>query len=210
MGIFDVIKKSILGVSFESKLMKTITTPIFIKEFNKESKNILNFKELLNNSTDQVAKNRIDNELNLQKYVQEGLSKVYFELKNSPAPFYALHNIRLGLGDGIADIDFLMITHQFCYIIKCKSLQGNIEIDSQGDFSRFVKKAEIVLKKILKVYSLDKLPVVSLTVFTNPKATDKQEFIAIKGFGEVKFEKYGEDIINIIKRFTCRGENYAT
>ncbi|MBX4263026.1 HRDC domain-containing protein [Clostridium estertheticum] len=351
MGIFDVIKKSILGASFESKLMKSISTPIFIKEFNKESKNILNLKELLNNSADQIVKSKIDNELNLQKYVQEGFSKVYFELKNSPVPFYGLHNIRLGLGDSSANIDFLMITHQFCYIIKCKSLQGNIEIDSQGNFSRFVKKAEkwskegiyspveqnrraeIVLKKILNEYSLERLPVVSLTVFTNPKATlnfkecpleikdkvikvdllnskirqlventapavykeirakqlagilkgldtivsidysnkfksnhivnnipelqpkaafstikdvasnedmlvkalkvyrtskatlnkippyyifnneemgkivevmpkDKHEFIAIKGFGEVKFEKYGQDIINIVKSFT--------
>ncbi|NNU76576.1 hypothetical protein [Clostridium estertheticum] len=114
MGIFDVIKKSILGASFESKLMRSISTPIFIKEFKKESKNILDLKELLNNSADQIVKSKIDNELNLQKYVQEGFSKVYFELKNSPVPFYGLHNIRLGLGESIANIDFLMITHQFC------------------------------------------------------------------------------------------------
>ncbi|MBU3161429.1 NERD domain-containing protein [Clostridium frigoris] len=149
MGIFDVIKKSILGASFESKLMKTISTPIFIKEFNKESKNILNLKELLNNSADQAVKNKIDNELNLQKYVQEGFNKVHFELKNSPVPFYGLHNIRLGQGDSIANIDFLMITHQFCYIIKCKSIQGNIEIDSQGNFSRFIRKGEKWLKEVM-------------------------------------------------------------
>ena len=32
---------------------------------------------------------------------------------------------------------------------------------------------------------------------------NKQEFIAIKGFGEVKYEKYGEEIINIIKNVTA-------
>ena len=189
MGIFDVIKKSILGVSFESKLMRTINTPIFIKEFNKESKDIIKLKEILKNSTDQAMMKKIDNELNLQRYVQEGLGKVYFELKNSPVPFYGLHNIRLGQGDSVANIDFLMITHQFFYIIKCKSLQGNIEIDSQGNFSRYVqrgekwskegiyspveqnRRAEISLKKILNEHNLDKMPVLSLTVFTNPKST---------------------------------------
>jgi len=74
-------KKSILGVSFESKLMKTISTPVFIKEFNKESKDIIKLKELLNIATDQEMINKINNELNLQKYVQEGFSKVDFELK---------------------------------------------------------------------------------------------------------------------------------
>ena len=189
MGIFDKIKKSILGVSFESKIMKKISTPIFIKDFNKESEDIINLKELLNNTIEQEIKSKIENELNLQRYVQEGLSKVYFELKNSPVPFYGLHNIRLEQGDSNTNIDFLMITNQFCYIIKCKSLQGNIEIDSQGNFSKYVKKgekwskegiyspveqnrrAEIILKRILNEYNLEKLPVMSLTVFTNPKAT---------------------------------------
>jgi DNA helicase-2/ATP-dependent DNA helicase PcrA len=57
MGIFDAIKKSIFSVSFENKLMKTINAPIFIKDFNKESENIINLNQLLNNTT--VAVNRI-------------------------------------------------------------------------------------------------------------------------------------------------------
>jgi hypothetical protein len=189
MGIFDAIKKSIFSVSFESKLMKTINTPIFIKDFNKESENIIKLNELLTNVTDQEMKNKIDNELNLQKYVQEALGKVYFELKNSPVPFYGLHNIRLEQVDNKSNIDFLMVTNQFCCIINCKSHQGNIEIDSQGSFSRWVKKgdksikegiyspveenrrAELILKTILINQGLEKLPILSLVVFTNPKAT---------------------------------------
>ena len=189
MGIFDAIKKSIFSVSFEDKLMKTINTPTFIKDFNKESENIISLNKLLNSDIDAETKRKIDNELNLQKYVQDSLSKVYFELKNSPVPFYGLYNIKLEQGDNKSDIDFLMFTNQFCCIINCKSHQGNIEIDSQGSFSRWVKKgeksikegmyspveenrrAELVLKAIINNHGLEKLPIKSLTVFTNPKAT---------------------------------------
>ena len=73
-----------------------------------------------------------------------------------------------------------------------------------------IKGDEENLIKALKTYrtakaSLDSIP--AYCVFTNevmnkivevmPK--NKQEFISIKGFGEVKFDKYGEDIIEIIK-----------
>lgn len=189
MGIFHTIKKSIFSVSFEDKLMKTINSPIFIKDFSKESENIISLNKLLNSTIDVETKRKIENELNLQKYVQDSLSKVYFELKNSPVPFYGLCNIRLEQGDANSDIDFLMVTNQFCCIINCKSHQGNIEIDSQGSFSRWVKKGEksikegmyspveenrrteLVLKGIMNNLGLEKLPIRSLTVFTNPKAT---------------------------------------
>lgn len=32
------------------------------------------------------------------------------------------------------------------------------------------------------------------------KPTTKDEFVSVKGFGIKKYEKYGEDIINIIKK----------
>jgi len=189
MGIFNIIKKKMFSVSFESKLMKTISLPIFIKDFNKESENIIQLNHLLNNSTDNEMKKKIENEIKLQKYIHDSLSKVYFELNNSPAPFYGLHNLRLELGDNKSNIDFLIVTNQFCCIINCKSHQGNIEIDSQGSFSRWIKKgdksfkegmyspieenrrAELILRDVLNKQGLENLPILSLVVFTNPKAT---------------------------------------
>jgi hypothetical protein len=190
MGIFDSIKKSIFGTSFESKLMKSIDKPTFIKDLNRESEEMIRLNQLLHNAIDEETKRKLQNELNLQRYVQDGLNKVYFELTNSPIPFYGLHNIRLEQNGTAANIDFLLVTNQFCCILKCKSLQGNIEIDSQGNFSRWVKKgekwskeglyspveqnrrAEIMLKNVLSSeFNIHNLPVLSLTIFTNPKAT---------------------------------------
>ena len=168
--------------------MKTINTPIFIKDFNKENENIISFNQLLNNFIDPQMKNKIDNELKYQRYVQKYLGKVYFKLKNSPVPFYGLHNLKLHHRDNKSNIDFLMVTNQFCCIINCKSQHGDIEIDNQGNFSRFIKRgenrlkegmyspieenirAELILKGIINKHGLEKLPVISLTVFINPKA----------------------------------------
>lgn len=189
MGIFDVVKKNIFGTKFEDKIMKTISTPVFVKDFNVENENLIELNQLLSKASDSEIKKKIENELKLQNYVHDSLNKVYFELKNSQVPFYGLHNMGLESGENKSNIDFLIVTNQFCCIINCKSHQGNIEIDSQGNFSRWIKKGEksfkegiyspmeenrrgeLILKGILNNQGLEKLPIMSLVVFTNPKAT---------------------------------------
>jgi len=189
MGISYAIKKGLFNSGLEGKLMTTINIPIFIKDFNKENENISSLNKFLNNFTDPQMKMKIENELRYQKCIQKRLAKVYFILKNSPVPFYGLHNIRLEYGDNKSNIDFLIITNQFCCIINCRNQNGNIEIDSQGRFSRLIKKseknlkegihspveensrAELILKSILNNQRLEKLPVMSLTVFINSKTT---------------------------------------
>ena len=75
MGIFDVIKKNIFSVSFENKIMKTISRPIFIKDFNKESENIIELNQLLNNTNDNEMKKKVENEFTSIK----GFGEVKFE-----------------------------------------------------------------------------------------------------------------------------------
>lgn len=189
MRIFDSIKKNFFGSSYESKLMKSISKPTFLKDFNRETEELIKLNESLKNTTDEEEKKKLLNQINLQRYVIDGLGKVYFELTNSPIPFYGLHNIRLEDGTSSANVDFLLVTHQFCCIVKCKSLQGNIEIDSYGNFYRWMRKnekwykegiyspieqnrrAELVLKNVLNGIGVEKLHILSFTVFTNPKAT---------------------------------------
>ena len=98
MGIFDSIKKSVFGVSYANKLMKSINAPVFVKDFNRENEEIAQLYSRLNNTKDEAAKKKIENEIYLKKFVHDGLSKVYFELKNSPVPYYGLYNIRLEQG----------------------------------------------------------------------------------------------------------------
>lgn len=49
---------------------------------------------------------------------------------------YILHDIYLEAGGQSAQIDFLVVTRKRTYIIECKNLIGNIEINNEGNFIR--------------------------------------------------------------------------
>lgn len=202
MGVFDSLKKGLFGETIEDKLMKSISSPVFLKDFATESREISELKKLLDNVHNDAMRKKIENEINLQKYLYESLSKVYFELKNSPVPFYGLANLRLEGEEQTNNIDFLAVTNRFCCIFKVKSIQGNLEIDKQGSFSRWMKKgdkwykegiyspleqarkAEIHIRSILKKdFNIVNMPVYSMVIFTNPKAT-------------LNFKECGGDIID--------------
>lgn len=65
-----------------------------------------------------------------------GERNIAFELENSHMPMYIIHDLYLRDGDLTSQIDYLVVTRKICFIIECKNLYGNIEIDSQGTFVR--------------------------------------------------------------------------
>ena len=60
-------------------------------------------------------------------------------LKNSFIPMLCLHDIRLQSEDYVAQLDFVLITNKFIYVLETKKLNGDIEINSDGDFIRTIK-----------------------------------------------------------------------
>lgn len=69
-------------------------------------------------------------------YGKIGEDNISFELKNSGMDMYVLHDIYLEYGDLSAQIDYIVITRKITYIIECKNLIGDIEIDNTGAFIR--------------------------------------------------------------------------
>ncbi len=45
MGIFDSTKKNFFGSSYENKLMKSIDKPTFLKDFNRETEELIRLNE---------------------------------------------------------------------------------------------------------------------------------------------------------------------
>jgi hypothetical protein len=73
------------------------------------------------------------------KYLEYGIigeKNIIFELKNSHMPLVVLHDIYLEYQDLNAQIDFIVFTKKLCFIIECKNLYGDIEINHLGDFVR--------------------------------------------------------------------------
>ncbi len=68
-----------------------------------------------------------------------GEQNIAFELANSHMPMYIIHDLYLRDGDLTSQIDYLVVTRKICFVIECKNLYGNIEIDNQGTFVRTIE-----------------------------------------------------------------------
>lgn len=117
---------------------QTITHPIFIKEFKNEH-NQLNYLRDLSNKSYASKKQSIDKNLKYVRYGLYGEQKVYYELKNSFIPMLCLHDIRLEYEGYVAQCDFIVITNKFICVLEVKTLNCNIEIASDGSFTRISK-----------------------------------------------------------------------
>ena len=108
---------------------------VFLKETSDAETYIEKMKSLLA-VADESSKKKIEKQIKLAQYGLEGENKVAYELKTSGIDMYVLHDIYLEIGELTAQIDYIVVTRKLIYIIECKNLYGNIEIDSMGNFVR--------------------------------------------------------------------------
>ena len=83
-------------------------------------------------------KEEIDKDIKLLEYGIAGEKEIAFELKNANIGMYVLHDVNLVYGDIKAQIDYIVVTPAYNYFIECKNLYGNIVVDAQGNFNRYM------------------------------------------------------------------------
>lgn len=118
MGLFDKIKN-----------------PIFLKEDSEAEKQLEALKTLKEELSGDSL-NKIEEEISRVEAGIYGEKQIHFELENSHIPMYVLHDIFLEHEGLKAQIDYFVVTKKNMYIIECKNLYGNIEIDNSGSFIR--------------------------------------------------------------------------
>lgn len=170
---------------------------VFIKDFSSEN-NLLKDMEELSSKVTSKKKKYIDKDIYLLKAGINGEKNVYYELKNSFIPMYCIHDIRIQHKDYIAQLDFLAITSKFIYVLETKKLIGDIQINSDGEFTRIIrdKNGRFIRKEgmaspisqndkhinILKALLEDKkllgynIPIKSLVVIANPKTVVDKKY----------------------------------
>ncbi|WP_195263705.1 NERD domain-containing protein [Clostridium sp. 1001275B_160808_H3] len=116
-------------------LFNKLDKPIFLKEESESKYYISKLKELHSRAPEGL-KGKIEKELKIATLGEFGENNIAFELKNSGIPMYILHDICLESEDLSAQIDYIVVTRKVIFIIECKNLIGNIEINSQGNFIR--------------------------------------------------------------------------
>lgn len=118
--------------------------PVFLKEDSDAESFIAKMNALAIKSEGQIKK-EIETETKLATYGLFGEKNIAFELKNSDIDMYILHDLYLEHNNMQAQIDYLIITRKRIYVIECKNLIGNIEIDNSGNF---IRTYELFGKKI--------------------------------------------------------------
>lgn len=181
-------KMSLLGLLFGEG--KKIEKPIFVKDFSKENKQLNDLEELCEKLSNSDKKELIEKDIMLLKQGLAGENNVYFELKNSFMPMLCLHDIRIEHEDYVAQLDFVVITNKYMAILETKKLNGNITINSDGDFIRTIRTkrgrvykegiyspvsqnkrhVNIVKDLLSKKLKINHLPIISLVVIANPKS----------------------------------------
>ncbi len=116
-------------------LFNKMKEPIFLKENSNAEAQLETLKDLepLLNKEGQVI---IRQDIKCLEYGIAGEKNIAFELKNSHMPMYILHDVYLTDGDLSAQIDYLVFTKKICFVIECKNLIGDIEVNGAGDFIR--------------------------------------------------------------------------
>lgn len=109
---------------------------IIILKDTSDAKNYLEKLEQILPQAEGELKEKIQKEIAITKAGIVGEDNILFELKNSGMDMVVLQDIYLESDCLSAQIDFLVVTSKLIFIIECKNLFGNIEIDSKGNFIR--------------------------------------------------------------------------
>ena len=118
--------------------------PVFLKEGSDAEAFIDKMMSLANNADGQLKKD-IETQIKLANYGLIGEKNIAYELKNSGLDMLILQDLYFEYNDLQSQIDYIVITRKRTYILECKNLIGNIEIDNGGNFIRIY---ELFGKKI--------------------------------------------------------------
>lgn len=206
---------------------REIKEPIFLKEFENENQQLKDLIELASKVTSK-KKYYIEKDISLLKHGLDGEQRVYFELKNAPISMLCFHDIRLEIGDQVAQFDFILITRKVIYVLETKKLSGDIEINQDGDFIRIIKNSEgkfikkegmespisqnnrhvtILEKALTKEGILSNYPIKSMVVIANPKTIINKKYCP----EQIKSNIYKHDqVVNkIYKELTEKADEFG-
>lgn len=179
--------------------------PVFLKEESDAGVFVEKMQALLSRADGEV-KQKIEKQISLAKYGEIGEKNIAFELSNSGMDMYILHDIYLEINGLSAQIDYIVITRQKIYVIECKNLVGDIEIDNTG---AFIRSYEFAGKRIKEgIYSPITQNQRHLQVMKEVRLSERMNFIT-RALVEKGFEEGYKPIVVLANPKTCLNAKYA-
>lgn len=119
-------------------LFNRLKGPVVLKEATSTRVHLEKLKEI-SKTIDPSEKKKIETEIKLLSIGLFGEDNIAFELSNSGIPMYVIRDLYIEHNDLTAQIDYLVVTRKMNFVIECKNLIGDIEIDREGNFIRTYK-----------------------------------------------------------------------
>lgn len=170
--------------------IKGVNEPIVKKDIEESNLQLQELHQLSKRVKDEKKREEIIKDMLLFQIGLDGEKSVMYELKNSNVPMIILHDIRLESATQSAQIDFVIIMHEYILLLETKKLQGDIEITSEGDFIRHFKNSlgktykkegvyspvvqnqrhvEVLRKMLVGAGIIKNMPVYSKVIVASPK-----------------------------------------
>lgn len=106
---------------------------IFLKEDSDLEKQVEELKQIKNSGNNSYS---IDRDIKLLELGIKGENEIAFELKNANLGLYVLRDVTIEFDGNKAQIDYVVVSKGYTYLIECKNLIGNIYVDNKGQFQR--------------------------------------------------------------------------
>ncbi|MBD5480604.1 MAG: hypothetical protein HDR14_15210 [Lachnospiraceae bacterium] len=179
--------------------------PVFCKETS-DTGIFISKMQMLLERTDGEIKKKIEKQINMARYGEIGENNIAYELKNSGMDMYILHDIYLEINGLSAQIDYIVITRQHIYIIECKNLIGNIEVDNSG---AFIRTYELSGRRVKEgIYSPITQNQRHMQVLKEVRLSAKGNFVSRMLF-EKHFTETYKPIVVLANPKTCINYKYA-
>lgn len=133
-------------MSFFEKFQRTV----FVKD-DSELEEKLNSLKAIRDKV--VEKDEIEKEIKISELGLIGEKRIEYELKCANIGMYVLHDVNVVVDELTAQVDWVVITPAYCYLIECKNLIGNVTVNSQGEFRRYYQyKGKKIAEAIYSPY----------------------------------------------------------
>lgn len=178
---------------------------VILKESNDAKEYLQKLQDLLPEASGEV-KEKIEKEIAIVNAGIFGEDNIMFELKNSGLDLVVLHDLYLKTASGLtAQIDYLVIAPKYVYVIECKNLFGNIEINNSGDFIRTFQYGKRTYKE--GIYSPITQNERHLKVL-NECRTENDNFL-MRAFKNATFSDFFKGIVVLANPKTVINDRYA-
>lgn len=127
-------------------LFNDIGGPVFLKSGNSleaQLGQLRSYRSKLNSEGRKI----LDRDIKFIEYGITGEKTIEFELKNLHIPCYVIHDLRLNYEGISSQIDYLVFTRKVCFVIECKNLFGDLEVNANGEFIRNMSYNGITTKE---------------------------------------------------------------